>query len=108
ARGALARDELFVPIKERLFGGEGAQRGRVRPQAAPAALLALIAQPVVVALVDDVAFGSVQGRGADPRIQLEEERRFLLGYGDRRHFDAVAGALQRGAGNLPEYALLVA
>src|SRR4030095_8216938 len=90
APSALADDHFLVRVSEReLVLGHV----RVLPHAAALSFLALIDQPVVVALVDDMAFRRVHGGRADAPVELVPERDLLLANRRGLHVLPVAGFL---------------
>src|SRR5262245_28451680 len=72
---------------------------RVLPEAAPLALLALIDEPVVIALVDEMAFGRVHGRRAGAAVKLAPERELFLAQLDRLDVGLVSRLFELPAGD---------
>src|SRR4026208_2158369 len=91
APGALADDHLFVGMADRklVFRHVG-----VLPHAAALALLALVDDPVVVALIHDVPLGSVHRRRADAAVELPPQRDLPFADLRRLALALVAGLLE--------------
>src|SRR5262249_44075992 len=93
---ALPHDHFLVAVAERELV---ARDVGVFPQSVALALLALVDQPVVVALVDDVAFRRVHGGGANAPVELAPEGNLLLREVRRPDVGLVAGLFQLPAGD---------
>src|SRR5580658_6004986 len=97
AGSALAADELLFPR----------QLGAAGPQPAPSPFFPLVDEPVVVALVSDVTFGSVERGRANAFVELEMERCLHLVDVDRFDADRVSKLAQRVARDPDEDPLIV-